>query len=302
MTSNNYNLFSIIVVYNPDYNNLFNLCQILSSININVVLVDNSDYNKIDFTKIKELPKIHVFNLYDNFGIAKAQNIGINYALNEKADAILFFDQDSQIDSVFLSKLISPLSKDNISICAPVFIDLNSEIKLPIISINKCGLLSHSNDYNKKLDNIIVISSGLIVKSEIFSVVGLMNEEYFIDYVDTDFCFRCFEHNFKINVVSDAIMKHPIGENMIKIFGLYFFIHNPQRIYYQTRNCLIFSTKKYVPLVFRLREIISFTIHQLFLLCFYYKNRKFYIKALFYGFIHGILGKNGKFQLDLNHK
>ena len=302
MSTKFFNLYSIVVLYNPDYNKLFKLCQILSSNNINIVLIDNSDNNKIDFKKIIELPKIHVIELCYNFGIAKAQNIGINYSLNEKADAILFFDQDSQIDSTFLSKLISPLSNNKISICAPVLVDFDSEIQLPTISINKLGLLSQIHDLSKKSDFNIVISSGLVVKSEIFSRVGLMNEEYFIDYVDTDFCFRCFAQNIKIYIVPNAIMKHPVGEKMVKIFGLYFFIHNPQRVYYQTRNCLIFSTKNYVPIIFRLREIISLAMHQIFLLCFYYRNRKYYMKAFFLGLFHGFLGKKGKLSLDLNFK
>lgn len=302
MISNKFKLFSVVVAYNPEYNKLLALCQVLSSCDITTVLIDNSDINKIEFTDIRKLSKIHIINLFDNFGIAKAQNIGINYALTQNADAIIFFDQDSQIDSSFLSNLIAPLSNDNISICAPLFIDFDSEIQLPVISINKFGLISYSNNFQKELDNKIVISSGLIVKSEIFNLVGLMNEEYFIDYVDTDFCFRCFACNIKINVVPNAVMKHPVGDKMIKILGFYFFIHNPQRVYYQIRNCFLFSSKNYVPLLFRLREIISLVFHQFFLMCFYYKNRLFYLKAIYYGFLHGLIGKSGKSELELNFK
>jgi rhamnosyltransferase len=302
MISNKLKLFSVVVAYNPEYNKLLALCQVLSSSDITTVLIDNSDINKIEFTEISKLSKIHIINLFDNFGIAKAQNIGINYALTQNADAIIFFDQDSQIDSSFLSNLIAPLSNDNISICAPLFIDFDSEIQLPVISINKFGLISYSNNFQKELDNKIVISSGLIVKSEIFNLVGLMNEEYFIDYVDTDFCFRCFARNIKINVVPNAVMKHPVGDKMVKILGFYFFIHNPQRVYYQIRNCFLFSSKNYVPLLFRLREIISLAFHQFFLMCFYYKNRLYYLKAFYYGFLHGLIGKSGKSELDLNFK
>ena len=302
MISNKLKLFSVVVAYNPEYNKLLDLCQVLSNSDITTVLIDNSDIDKIEFTEISKISKIHIINLFDNFGIAKAQNIGINYALTQNADAIIFFDQDSQIDSSFLSNLIAPLSNENISICAPVFIDFDSEIQLPVISINKFGLISYSNNFQKKLDNKIVISSGLIVKSEIFNLVGLMNEEYFIDYVDTDFCFRCFARNIKINVVPNAVMKHPVGDKMVKIFDFYFFIHNPQRVYYQIRNCFLFSSKNYVPLLFRLREIISLAFHQFFLMCFYYKNRLYYLKAFYYGFLHGLIGKSGKSDLDLNFK
>ena len=302
MISNKLKLFSVIVAYNPEYNKLLDLCQVLSNSDITTVLIDNSDIDKIEFTEISKISKIHIINLFDNFGIAKAQNIGINYALTQNADAIIFFDQDSQIDSSFLSNLIAPLSNENISICAPVFIDFDSEIQLPVISINKFGLISYSNNVQKELDNKIVISSGLIAKSEIFNLVGLMNEEYFIDYVDTDFCFRCFARNIKINVVTNALMKHPVGDKMVKILGFYFFIHNPQRVYYQIRNCFIFSSKKYVPFLFILREIISLVFHQFFLMCFYYKNRLYYLKAIYYGFLHGLIGKSGKSELELNFK
>jgi len=300
MTSNKFNFFSIVVLYNPEYYKLFNLCQILSSFDINVVLVDNSDLIKTDFTIIKELTRIQVIELYDNFGIAKAQNIGINYALENNAEAILFFDQDSQIDSTILNDLVFCISNPGVKICAPVFSDADSGVLLPITTVNKSGFIYKFSDFYNNSGYPIVISSGLFVKVEVFKTVGFMNEDYFIDYVDTDFCFRCLAHNVKIVILGDALMKHSIGNALIKILGFHFSKHNPQRVYYQIRNCFIFCKKDYVPFLFKLREVVSITFHQFFLFLFFYDKRNHYLKAIFLGLIHGFSGRIGKFSLNLD--
>ena len=293
------NIFSIIVLYNPDAIKLFNLCLTLSNSKIPTILINNSDQQKLQSSKFKKFFDLQIIELYDNLGIARAQNMGIDLAIENNAEAILFFDQDSQIESSILNDLISCISNPEVKVCAPVFIDVDTGIFLPIIKIDKFGLLSKVYDQNNDTENSLVISSGLLVKLEVFKTVGFMNEDYFIDYVDTDFCFRCFSKNVKITVVEKAVMKHSIGKKMILIFGFHFSIHNPQRVYYQIRNCFIFCKKDYVPLFFKLREIISIGFHQFISLLFFYDKRKHYLKAIFLGLIHGFSGRIGKFSLNL---
>lgn len=299
MISENLKIISVIVLYKPDSHILFNLCEVLSSNMISVILMDNSISDKSELANLNQLTGIRIVELFDNLGIARAQNLGINLAIENNADAILFFDQDSHIDSSILNDLIFCISNPEVNVCAPVFIDVDTGIFLPIIKIDKFGLLSKVYDQNNDTDNSLVISSGLLVKLEVFKTVGFMNEDYFIDYVDTDFCFRCFSKNVKITVVEKAVMKHSIGKKMILIFGFHFSIHNPQRVYYQIRNCFIFCRKDYVPLFFKLREIISIGFHQFISLLFFYDKRKHYLKAIFLGLIHGFSGRIGKFSLNL---
>jgi rhamnosyltransferase len=191
---------------------------------------------------------------------------------------------------------------DHVKISAPIFKDYKSQNLIPSIRVSSLGLLTKSNSYSIKFDRFLVISSGMAIKNEVFKVVGFMNEKYFIDYVDTDFCFRCFASNYNIYINCNAIMNHSVGDKMYNFAGLYFFIHKPLRLYYQTRNCIYFLKNKYIPLMYKVREIISFFFHQFVLLLFFYQNKPQYFKAIILGIFHAIKGLQGRINESRNMK
>ena len=287
--------YAIVVSFNPVMKDLFRLCQVLDNANINVLVIDNSELENVIFDEFSTLNNFTAIKLFSNHGIANAQNIGIRHALARNAKYIIFFDQDSIINANFLFHLLDPFKNDEVKISAPLFVDTKSNIFIPVYRVNHIGVLSRSNIENIDIsNNFVVISSGMAVKREVFDVVGLMKEEYFIDYVDTDFCFRCFSNKIKIYINKKAIMNHSVGDRLIPFMGFNFFVHKASRVYYQTRNLILFSRKNYVPLIYRLRELLSFFFHQIILLLFIYRNKQQYLKALAYGLSDGLKGISGK--------
>ena len=80
--------FAVIVTYFPDVSVVSSLCRAIVEQNFFVVIVDNSDTG-MEFCCGD---KCHVILLEKNEGIATAQNIGINYAIERGGDIISFFD------------------------------------------------------------------------------------------------------------------------------------------------------------------------------------------------------------------
>ncbi|MGQ7945276.1 glycosyltransferase family 2 protein [Flavobacterium sp. WC2509] len=287
------NIYCVIVCYNPDIKNLFRICQALLFSNTNVILVDNSENGYI-----KDLSKdsgVHLINLNENCGIAKAQNIGIRYAIESGAEVLVFFDQDSQIDNDFISSLTSSLKKNQPMVISPVFYDKNCGFRFPSYKLNSFGLLKiiQTPDNEDIYSADVIISSGSAVNKEVFDIVGFMNEDYFIDFVDTEWCLRCHSKGVPIFVNPKAKMIHAIGEKSINLYLIRLFVHGPLRSYYKIRNSFLFIRNKNVPILMGLKEIVSALVHN-FLIILFVKGKTKYVKNYFQAIRDGVFNRKGK--------
>ncbi|BDN88964.1 glycosyltransferase family 2 protein [Aeromonas caviae] len=280
-------IYSIIVTYNPNEYNLTLLVNALISSGVTPIIVDNA--SKEDFSAPCQLIKLD-----SNYGIAKAQNIGIEYALKQNAKAIIFFDQDSSIkDEFFIKKLYQPILDKKASITAPVFTDLARDFIYSIVDIDKHGKRTKYypaiDDAPFKVSN--VISSGTMVDIQALTEIGDMVDELFIDYVDTEWCLRAYNKGFDILVMPNARMTHSIGDKTIKLGHFYVPKHSPFRRYYRIRNAFFLLRQEHIPKLMAIREILFSIIHQGILIVFSRGERLAYIQSLYRGLRDGVLGR-----------
>ena len=287
--------FAVVVTYFPDIKRLSRIVETLVESKLHVVIVDNTGSNiEGGFQDFFLFHNVMLFCSKRNRGIAAAQNFGIKFSLRQNADIILFFDQDSFIDEAFLTSLLEPLKYDEVCVTSPSIVDLNSGFRYPFININALGLVKKSYKVSKSLTKVsIAISSGMAVKSSVFSQVGLFDEDYFIDYVDTDFCLKCRASSIDIYVSPEAVMQHPISDKMTDYKFMKGFQYEGVRIYYQIRNSFLFYRKDYVPKIFAIREICSQIIHFV-IIGILSRKPIFYYITIFLGIKDGILNVKGK--------
>ncbi|MCH5686541.1 glycosyltransferase [Niabella sp. W65] len=95
------------------------MCKQLKNNGVAPVLIDNSEEHSKNVKD--ELLGCKVIIQGENIGIARAQNVGITYALAEKADVLIFFDQDSEIQDGFIRNLLKPIVIEKPMIVAPIF-------------------------------------------------------------------------------------------------------------------------------------------------------------------------------------
>ena len=287
-------IFSVIVSYNPNIENLTLLCQTLLNNDSNVIVVDNSEKNYI--SNHKNLADCLIIPLEVNTGIAYAQNIGIKHALKNKADIVIIFDQDSKINNKFIPSLIKHLTIGKPKVVVPLCYDEFDGKELPAIRLNKVGIpvkIYKDDNCNTPYDIDFSIASGTAATAITYDIVGLMDEDLFIDYVDIDWCLRLRSKNIALQVVPSATMIHSIGLRSINLWFMKCFVHSPIRTYYKIRNSFILLRKDYVPLLMALKEIITILIHQ-FALLFFVKNKTEYIKNYYVAVIHGVKGIVGE--------
>lgn len=282
-------VFSIIVAYLPDVEALFRKVEILKRCHVVPVVVNNSAH---------ELPDslgCEVLELGDNYGIATAQNKGIKHVRALSADIIMFFDQDSTISESLVEALVQPIKLKQAQMTAPVFFDEKQGFFYKIINISRFGLvIKHKlEQLPDKFTTNAVISSGHTVNATVFDKVGLFADDFFIDYVDTEWCLRAAAAGFYTQICKHAVMQHSIGDKVINLKFVKAPVHSPYRRYYRIRNAFLLLRKKHVPVGLALREAAFSVVHQLVLIvaC---QNKWDYFRYLLLGVYDGIRGKTGK--------
>ncbi|MBE3041888.1 hypothetical protein IMZ48_04760, partial [Candidatus Bathyarchaeota archaeon] len=91
-----------------------------------------------------------------------------------------------------------------------------------------------------RLDDVsIVITSGSLLRASAFQALGGFREDFFIDYVDTEYCLRALSRGYRIVVACNAKLEHRLGDRTREQRGpfvLYPTGHSPTRWYYISRN------------------------------------------------------------------
>ncbi|MDR7654222.1 glycosyltransferase family 2 protein [Acinetobacter junii] len=285
------NIYSVIITFNPNVNSVLKLIESLSFQNVKVIIVDNDSRNK---NELKNISLASVIFLENNFGIAKAQNVGIEQAIQNSADFILFFDQDSSIPESYVSDLMSDYMdletrKEKIGAIGPRFIDDRHNFYYKTINLSKSGF-RHKIDVSKisqPIHSSLLISSGSLISVKTLKEVGMMRENYFIDYVDTEWCIRAEALGFKNFMSAKAIMRHTIGDKMIQLVFFNVPVHSPFRRYYRVRNAIYMLREPHVPFLLFFREMIFNFIHQMILVCFEKKKME-YLRSYFNGIRDGV--------------
>lgn len=238
----------IIILYNPNLSQLQKTIESISFQVNKVLLVDNGK-NFISF--LSSYNNVEYIQLGDNYGIAYAQNVGIKKAREFNSEYILFSDQDTTFPSDYvinMFKIYHELEQNGIKIAslAPSFLNANDIVRSqPFICLenNKIKLKCYDSGTHKVAHSI---SSGQIVKTSFFNLVGDFNETLFIDYVDFEWCWRAESKGFENFQTADVIINHKIGDNSKNFINRKVIIRSPLRFYYMIRNAEFIC--KYIPI------------------------------------------------------
>lgn len=280
---------ALFVLYNP---NIDFLNKTLYLVNKEVEKIWISDNSPVNHEALINCKGVEYRHLPYNSGIAHAQNLGIRYAIENDYNWIIFFDQDSTVPSGFVKELLSSFitilsCERNIYGIGPSAINRDSKVVL-----NKKSMLSDLIVENHMYTQVReLMCSGSIIRTELFKAVGLMDESLFIDGVDFEICWR---GKSKIGALfyidQELVLEHQLGEGDKKLFGRNTHISSPFRTFYQIRNSLILSRRKYVPLKWKVLELMK-SIIKSFLYPLLLSPRYDYFNAVVRGYREGLTNR-----------
>lgn len=208
-----------------------------------VVVVDNASTDGtcgIIQNRFKESVKVIVCE--QNLGFARAVNIGIQFAVEAGAEFVLVLNNDTLVDSHMVFDLVNALeSYPAVGIASPLIYRFDDpdciwrigdrQLWGPPLIWKIAKLPSRQEPVSVEY----VTGCAMMVKREVFSVVGGFATDYQMYFEDADFCQRVRASGFGILVVPQAKMWHKVSQSTRTLV--------PQRVYDQFRGRVIFMNR-----------------------------------------------------------
>ncbi len=297
-------IFAVVVTYNPEQARLEQVLAATRDAVNGVILVDNGS-PEIDEERLRAVcPSLVVSKFDTNRGIAVAQNRGIALASGAGASLVLFLDQDSVPQPKMVSHLCATLqrlqSEGHKVACVGPQIRFPGSRELSVFV--RLGWIRRRRekcrDTSMAIECDFLIASGSLIPMHVIEEIGGMEEDLFIDQVDTEWCLRARSKGYRVFGACGAILEHSLGEAWQRMWlGRWRRLprHKPFRYYYIFRNTFLLFGRSYVSLkwmLFQLRWLAAlFVMYGLF-----GRTRGGELKMMLKGIAHGVRGVTGQLE------
>lgn len=192
-----------------------------------IIIIDNCSTQKQDLQIIiDKFPKVILIELDKNIGFGRANNVGINIALEKKAKYIFLLNQDAWLcDDDTIENLIKVANNNpDFGIISPIHFNsiktsLDQGFGAYIANSKNAELLS--DIFLHKYKNIYKIpfvnAAAWLLNAKNFDKVGFFDSDFFMYGEDTDMINRMLYHNYKLGITPLANICHA-REYRTKIF------------------------------------------------------------------------------------
>jgi rhamnosyltransferase len=226
---------AVVVTYHPDIDFPVRLARILSQVGATIVVDNGSSGSELGMLRratAGPAATVLVENS-ENLGIARALNIGVHHAQSQGHAWSLLLDQDTLVDTDMVERLLSiqaSVVADRVAVIGSRFRDTSGQTVEPI-------RLSAQAEQWEEVES--VITSGCLLSLRAYAAIGPFRDDFFIDYVDTEYCFRARAAGFRVIVSRAALMSHTVGAaTSHTVLGgtMWTTNHSAERRYYIARN------------------------------------------------------------------
>lgn len=276
------NLLAVIITYYPNLSETKkNLLQFVPFIDKLIIWENTPELDRITYSIDLEDFKEEI--IYKTTGkneyIAYPLNQIAKWALDNGYTHLLTMDQDTYFEDgcflEYLNRVVSSFHKP-----------------IAIWSVNH----NHSQTVQCDLKPIdICMTSGSIYDLNIIKMVGGFREDYEIDAVDSEICFKVRKAGFHCVVDTQCFCLHALGQLKKTSWGFYTLNYPPFRLYSITCNHILLW-KEYPGFITRDIKIaiLKFLIYPWVKIPLAEDNKIMKMKALFFGVLDGLSGRRKK--------
>lgn len=288
------NVCAIAVTYEPDDEAVRCVARLGQFTAATVVVDNNSSEERFSRLRAADSRLAFVRNA-ENAGVAAGLNVGIAEARRRGFQWFLLFDQDTEIDATMVERVVEAYRScpygNRIALQGARFAtrraDGSIESPPPVT-----GALWRETD--------LVITSGTLIGAAAFDAIGPFREDFFIDFVDYEYCLRARRQGFAVIQTAQPVMVHRPGNitrvDSLLTLGKRRFVSNysPLRRYYSTRNLMLLQREygaAYPDLIGRLSKELR---HDVRIIVKYEADKWAKLKAMVEGYRDGRAGRSGK--------
>ncbi|PYY18679.1 MAG: hypothetical protein DMG60_07565 [Acidobacteria bacterium] len=266
-----------------------------------IIVVDNASNDGTSALLEQRYPEVTVMRLPENEGMGGGLAAGLAYAaLTKKHNWIWTFDQDSVPHRDSLEMLLAGVASvsnqnDGVGIAAALPIHKRGSLYRPWLW--RDGLVKPSPEAFREQIWFadLVITAGSMIRRDVVENVGLPRTDFFMDFVDFEYCLRARGHGYKVVVVPCAQITHEIGNGrVVRLLGLRKLWYNqaPFREYYYSRN-LAYSVWWLYPSKAAKRFVLRHLMRRAAGLLLFNSNKVACLKKIGQGFRDGRLAHLG---------
>lgn len=211
----------VLVNYNNKFDTIDCLNSIKKSIEIElpyVVVVDNNSTNILNKSDLAFYPNLKIIYNKENIGFGKANNLGIDWVLNNlKTDYIFLLNNDTIIQPNSIKTLTDVFHKDDKTVLVtPKILTYENEPRIWYAggSFNHFKMSVSIKEYgqpNKEMKSCYTeFASGcaMFFKTEYFESNDVFDPNFFMYDEDVDLCIRIKKQGNKIFFTNESIIFH----------------------------------------------------------------------------------------------
>jgi len=210
-----------------------------------IYISDNStleSFKKSNLNFCNENGLVYIDN-HGNVGLSVAYNNVILLLRDINYDALIIFDQDTEVPNNYFSSVIQSLiDYPDILIHAP-YVESPTVYMSPRI-FKRHRIVRWKAPNSLPQYGLCCINSGLVLRKSLFDIVGVYDPSIFLDYVDHEFFQRVRKMNLAIKIIDVKLNQNFSGEAYSNLNGdinryriyvkdirRYAELHNISRIY-----------------------------------------------------------------------
>ena len=248
--------FAGVVAFRPDPSLIIPLTQSLLGQTARVFVFVNGVVDSAVRCDLREAGAELIESEY-NLGIAEALNILALASMLAGASRLLLMDQDSRPPEDLVARLEGAMSAlqeagETPAVVGPRIVSPTGEEQVykppryfPVHKRAKHGACTRVR---------YVITSGSLIDLAIYRRIGPFRSDFFMDAVDTEWCFRAAAAGHSCWVENKLEMPHTIGGGMLRVLGLGAIpLQKPFRMYAYLRNQAHCLTLMHVPTSWKAR-------------------------------------------------
>jgi GT2 family glycosyltransferase len=182
-----------------------------------ILIVDNGSSDDSVVSLHKSFPKIKIIENPRNLGFQGGMNVGIREAISQHAEQVMLLNCDTIASPDMLATLLASCPKDADVISPGIYYASRKNVLCSTGGrINPILLETlHQKpikDFQSPIQFEFLPSHAWLIKTSIFSKVGLLDELFFpLYYDDLDFCLRLKQNSFRAYLIPGAKLYHNVS-------------------------------------------------------------------------------------------
>lgn len=192
-----------------------------------IVIDNNSKDDTLQFIE-NTFPEVILLKEKENHGFGKANNIGINKAINDGADNVFLLNQDAYLEPDTIEKLVKVLDMNQrIGVASPIHLNgkgssldkLFSFYVAPKLVNTPCLFMSdlYVNTIKPYYEINFVNAAAWLIRKECIEKVGLFDSLFYHYGEDVNYCQRVKYHHLSLAIVPESKIYHDREDRIVQM-------------------------------------------------------------------------------------